>query len=658
MRIAVTDIETNRLVNPDIIHVVCIKDLLDSSSLTFPNPQTDPKPFLSYAETVDTWVTHNGIHFDIVQLDRLLGGYSSLFKDALDHHRVIDTLVLSRLLNYRLDAGHSLEAWGERLGYPKIKFNNWDTLTDEMVTYCHRDVEITEKVYNLFLKYIQSDEWKTAIDIEHRCAYYCQKMHENGFFFDIEGCKALRADIVEQLEVLDNEIKTAFPPRSRLVREITPSLTKHGTLHRKDFKWLRGLDTGESDGCLDLTPYSAGSPFSLIEFEEFNPGSVKQIVERLNEAGWKPTERTKGHIEALKTYQRANKNNRSRLKERLDGFARYGWTVSEENLKTLPDDAPKPARTLTKRLLLDRRRSTLEEWITSYERGDGTEVTGRIHGRFNSIGTWTHRLSHSEPNQANIVRIIVGPSGDPVKGFDGGYGVEFRSMWRAAPGKTLVDVDAEGIQLRILAHYMDDERFTEALVNGSSKDGTDVHTLNQRALGSVCSSRAVAKTFIYSWLLGAGPSKTASILGCSLGEAKSARDQFLTFYPGLERLRTETIPKDASRGYFVGIDGRKVKCNSEHLMLSGYLQNGETVLMKKALDIWYNRAIANGLDPQRDFKLVDFVHDEFVVEAEEDTAEEIMSYMVDSIREAGEFFNLKCPHQGNGHIGYTWAEVH
>lgn len=650
MRIAVADIETNRLINPDRIHLIVVKDLLDSQTHIFRNPQDDPEPFLSYAKTVDQWVFHNGISFDCVHINRLLSDPSLSGSPVLDHHRAIDTLVLSRLLNYRIDGGHSLEAWGERLGYPKIHFTNFDELTEDMVTYCVRDVEITERLYNTFRRYLEAEEWQCAIEIEHQCAYYCQVMHENGFWFDIEACRALHSDICQQLEVLDNEIKLAFPPRSRLVREITPSLTKHGTLHLKDFKWLP-----RDNGGIDLSPYSDGCTFSLIEFEEFNPGSVRQIVERLNEAGWKPTEKTKGHIEALKTYQRAPRNSREKLRERLQEFQKWGWTVSEENLATLPPDAPKPARTLTKRLLLDRRRSTLEEWIAAYERS----ASGRIHGKFSSIGSWTHRLSHSEPNQANIVRIVLGPDGTtPVTGFDGGYGYEFRSMWRAAPGTCLVDVDAEGIQLRILAHYMGDERFTEALVNGSSKDGTDVHTLNQRALGPVCGSRAIAKTFIYSWLLGAGPGKTASILGCSLSEAKEARDQFLEFYPGLQRVREEIIPRDASRGYFVGIDGRRVRCNSEHLMLSGYLQNGETVLMKKALDIWYKRALDAGLDPKVDFKLVDFVHDEFVVEAMEGVAQEIMGYMTESIYLAGEFFNLRCPHQGNGHIGYNWAEVH
>lgn len=523
-----------------------------------------------------------------------------------------------------------------------------------MITYCLRDVEITAKLYELFLKYINSKEWREAIELEHRCAIYCEEMHRNGFSFDLQSCTQLHTDICLKLKDLDEEIKRAFPPRSKLVREITPSITKHGTLHRKDFKWIPLVD-----GRIDLTPYSDGATFSLIEFEEFNPGSVKQIVERLNEAGWKPTDRTKGHIEHLKKYQRAPKSNRQKLKERLDEYAIYGWTISEENLRTLPDDAPKPARTLTQRLLLDRRRSTLEEWINAYNKGDGSgEPTGRIHGKFSSIGSWTHRLSHSEPNQANIVRIVTRKDSEgndiPIPGFEGGYGLEFRQMWQAAPGKVLVDVDAEGIQLRILAHYMDDPKFTEALVNGSSKDGTDVHTLNQRALGDVCGSRAVAKTFIYSWLLGAGPGKTASILGCSLAEAKSARDRFLEFYPRLDALRKETIPRDASRGYFVGIDGRKVLCNSEHLMLSGYLQNGEAVLMKKALDIWHRRLTELKIP----FTLVDFVHDEFVCETEEGAANDVMEIMKDSIRIAGEYFNLKCPHSGNGHIGHTWADVH
>jgi DNA polymerase I len=571
---------------------------------------------------------HNGIHFDAHHISRLL--------HYIDPQRVIDTLILSRLVDYSRDGGHSLDAWGERLGYRKIKFTDFGQFSPQMLTYCKRDVEIT---YQLWISYLSSywhdPAWKPAIDLELKCAVLGEEMSANGFPFDIETAKELKSLFEKKLSVLDKEIKDVFPAKSVLVREITPVATKHGTIHKKDFRWAVS-----PSGELDLTSFSVDCPFSLIKFEEFNPGSTKQIVSRMNEAGWKPVEKTKKHIEVERELRQCRSRiKRKELEEKLRELKVVGWKISEKNLETLPDDAPQAAKKLTERLVIARRLSTLEEWISAYR-----EDSQCVHGVFNTIGCWTHRFSHVGPNFANIVSV------------DKPFGREMRGLWRAEEDSYLIDVDAEGIQLRVLAHYMDDEAFTDALVNGDKDLGTDAHSLNKRALGDVCQTRDQAKTFIYSWLLGAGVSMTSSILRCSLSAAKQARENFENFYPGLKHLRKVLIPMDASRGFFVGLDGRKVPCDSEHHMLSGYLQNGEVIIMKTA---WL-LADATLKALRLPFKWINLVHDEFVVLTPRDLelANEVKTVLSNSIVEAGELLNLKCPMAGSGDIGTSWAEIH
>src|SRR5690606_27859221 len=126
------------------------------------------------------------------------------------------------------------------------------------------------------------------------------------------------------------------------------------------------------------------------------------------------------------------------------------------------------------------------------------------------------------------------------------------SLWRARPGHRLIGTDADGLQMRIFAHYVNDEELINALIRGSKEDKTDIHSVHERKLGQPCKSRDAAKTFIYAWLLGAGLGKVSEILECSMAEARSAVESFIKSYPLLSWLKKEQIPADASRGYFVG----------------------------------------------------------------------------------------------------------
>lgn len=612
---------------------MCCKEVKSGREYVFERPDLSPQEFLDFSKQVTTWVFHNGLGFD----------YPTLVRYSLDTHirlgDIRDTLVCSRLLNYSMEGGHSLEAYGTRFGIPK-GLVDFSTYSPEMKEYCLRDLEITLRLYKELKPYFESDQWKESLHTEHTLAWLCTTLTNTGFHFDYESAQALRSEIEAKLKELDDELANAFPPKSSLIREIVPKATKHGTISRTDFRWLAPDDKG----VVDLSPFSPGAAFSLVSFNPFNPGSPKQIVERLNSAGWKPYEKTTGHIEA----------ERKRDKERLKEYQVYGWKVSEANLATLPDTAPEPARKLVQRLTIASRLSDLDEWFQAY-----SHTTGRIHGTFNHIGSWTGRMSHNKPNMANIPSARYVPKVKPKKplwGVEGYYGCEMRSLWSCPAGKRLIGVDAESIQLRVLAHYMEDHGFTKAISEGKSDDGTDAHTLNMSKLGSVCKDRDTAKTFIYAWLLGAGEKKTADILECSLEEAIEARRKFLEAYPGLKHLREVTIPRDAKRGYFIGFDKRLVLCDNNHKMLSGYLQNGEKVIMAKALSIWYPTLKSRSLP----FKFVNFVHDEFVLETEDDdqVALEVKKIVEDSIYQAGVELGLKCPQLGTGKMGYNWLEVH
>lgn len=523
---------------------------------------------------------------------------------------------------------------------------------------CLSDVEINYLLYKRFEKFIHSPVWKPALETEHFIASFCLELHQNGFAFDFDEAVRLRQTISQEVAGLDEQMRSGFAPKVRLIREYTPRLTKHGTIAKNSVP--RDL--------LDLSDYTADAPFSQITYEEFSARSHKQRIERLWEAGWQPVNKSKSHREADKELGQLRRKRKKttadqarmvELEAKLADYQTSGWmTTDEENLQTLPADAPQEFKSLARFVILSNRVSTLDSWIKVYD-----HTTGRIHGSFNGIGAWTQRMSHDKPNMGNI------PKFDAKQPDKTPYSDKMRSLWIAGHGSYLVGVDAESIQLRIFGHYLNDKGFIDALVAGRKEDGTDPHSLNQRALGRVCKSRDDAKTFIYAWLLGAGLVRVSQILGCSVEEAREANDNFVEFYPGLAYLKQHVIPVDAARGYFQGLDGRYVRIwgddddSRAHFCLAGYLQNGEAVIMKRATQVWHPKLRAEGVP----FKSVNFVHDEWQVKVPQDmeVAKYVATTMADAIRQVGVDLGLNCPLAGsvlNAHgklaVGDNWMETH
>lgn len=634
----IIDIETDDLNATKIWCVVCrevksgevhvFRNLHDSSSV-------DLRKWHSFASGVGCWIAHNGLGFDLPTLVRfdLLTPSSYL--------RCIDTLVVSRLSDYSIDGGNSLDAWGQRLGEKKTYFKDFSQLTQEMVDYCIQDTLVTLKLYRRFLPMLRSEQWKKALRVEHDMAIICHDMNRNGFFFDYDSGLKIFKDISAEKEAIEAEFQELFPPKLEAVKELKYSVTKAGQENHHVRKAKSEYASWQvKDGkliCYDYVP--------------FDPASPRDRIDRMWEAGWKPVERTKGHILYLKE--------REKDPVRGEKFARYGWTMSEENVATLPPDAPEGAKKLAKWVTLQGRLLIIRQWLEAYN-----PETQRIHGQFLHIGSWTGRMSHNAPNSANIFSPFHLQKGQTEADLTAVEEVKYkhdkiaRACWSVPEGRFLVGTDAEGIQLRILAHTLDNQDYAKAIAEGRKEDKTDIHNVNMRALNGnsdVCRDRDTAKTFIYAFLLGAGTGKVAQILSCTNPEAIDAVDRFMRSTGGLYELKKERIPQMARKGGFTGLDGRFVKCTSEHLMLAGILQNGEACVMKYANVMWRKEAKASGIW----FKQVNFVHDEWQVEVKsKEDAEELGRIQREAIKQVGLDLGVKCPLAGTTDVGFNWAETH
>lgn len=633
MRIAVIDIETDAI-DATVIWCIITREADSTEHKVWLHPFTD---FLEYAKTVDFWVAHNGLTFDIPVINRLLN-------TNLDLKKVIDTFVISRLVSYSSFQTHGLDELGASLGIRKKPFNDFSQLTPVMIEYCKQDVDVTLKVYNFYKKYIWDESWAKAIRLEHDTVLVCEDMRANGFCFDKETAGELLSSVTSRMAELESLFQEQWPPELVEVSRIQYRMTKKGELFATVTNAIERYPKTEVQG-EELVCY---------DYQTFNPGSTIQRVRKLWEAGWQPTEKTKTHFKFSSQGEVGKRWGTTMMtpqlyQEKKEHFEYYGWTVSEENLLTLPESAPEAAKRLAEWLTLEGRRSSLVEWIGQ------CKPDGRIHGKFWHIGAWTHRMAHSAPNSANISAAFHGEPRNAVEEVKKEYDGKLRALWRASPGAYLVGTDAAGIQLRVLCHYMKSEEYREAILTGRKEDETDIHNLNKRALGPICRDRDTSKTFVYAWLLGAGTAKVARILNCTNKQAKEAINNFLTELPGLSKVKKGMIPRDARRGYFVGLDGRKVQCNNEHLMLAGYLQNGEAVATKMWIRDWRIEVDKLGLN----YKHVNYVHDEVQVEVQsEEDAKILQQVQKESMLRVSDELGLFCPLDVESRVGVDWYETH
>lgn len=580
------------------IHCIVCKELgkPDDEMQVFSGKDMSSR-FKLFAKSITEVIGHNIIQYDLPVLEKLLDVH-------FDPRCVTDTVVLSRLLYVGRPGGHSLEAWGDKLKHLKIglDINDWSKLTPEILERCKNDVCLNEKVYYELKRIFDRNPgtFDKAGQLEHDIQRVCLDMHNNGFRFDKQTAEDIREELTGRLAALDTAISEAFPPYVQY--------TQLKTKIREDI---------------------------IV----FNPSSPKQIIDRLWEAGWKPVNKTKG-----------SKKNEDPIKK--DKFDKYGWSLDETNLATLPENAPEGLKVLVERRMLQARVNTLKEWLGCYDDRDG-----RIHGRFNPLGAATHRCTHSNPNLGNVATKKTIKYNTPhLRDTAIDLGGRMRSLWICDDNSWLVGCDMESAHLRIFAHMINDEGFIKALLSGKKEDGTDPHSVNKTILGAACVDRNRAKTFIFSFLNGAAAPKVSEIFGCTLKIAKSALHGFVGAYPGLKKLKQEVFPRDAARGYFIAIDGRKIICDSEHLMMGMYLQSTESILMKYANLMWRKKLDEAGIN----YKQVNWVHDEWVTEVygSKEDAELVGKIQSECIREVGELFYLRCPMGGEYKVGKNWLDVH
>jgi len=534
-------------------------------------------------QDADKIIGHNILGFDIPVIKKLHG------IDLYNADKVVDTLVLSRLFNPTREGGHSIAKWGYKLGIPKKDSPEWTSFNEEMLSYCQRDVSINFKLFN-YLKKESIGFSKDSIMLEHKVTYLLEEQKRNGFLFDYEKAMMLTSELSSKLKETEDKVHETFQPIWIDDKLITPKLKKDGQLSKQGLTEQEYTDIIE--GRLEQ------KPFMRKTLQEFNLGSRKQIGQRLQELGWKPNK-----------------------------FTPTGQAIVDEStLKKIKHI--KEAQLIADFLLYQKRLAQVHSWIEAVNKTDN-----RVHASVICTGAITGRMAHRSPNMAQVPSV------------SSPYGKECRACWTVPEGYKLVGIDASGLELRMLAHYMADKEYINEIING------DIHTTNREFAG--LKSRDEAKTFIYALIYGAGDEKIGRIINGSKDSGRALRERFLSSLPALRTLK-QRVDRASQKKYLKGLDGRKIIIRNRHSALNSLLQGGGAIVMKKALTLLDLDLKLNTIDA----KIVANIHDEWQIEVKESQADYVGRAGVQAIKDAGIHYKMRCPLDGEYKIGGSWYETH
>ena len=650
------DCETDGLLAElSVIHSLVLRDIDKGTVHSFANQPNYPKVDEGLRELMDAEFIcgHNVIKFDIPALKNVYPWFKP-------RGLVRDTLVLSRLIKAdikdddfafakKMDrkgtphlfpkhmiGKHSLESWGYRLGEWKGDYSDarkaeakalgikdkaeilrfiWGTWNKPMQDYCEQDVAVTAKLREFFEKKLLDDWGQHCVELEHEIAWLIARQEQYGVGFDEQLAAQFYARLIGHRQRLENQLQQAFPPK---------------TIETVFIPKVNNKKMG----------YVKGEPFIKRQVVPFNPGSRQQIAERLMEKGWEPIAYGK------------------------DGVP----TVDDEVLTTLK--IPE-AEVLKEFFVIDKRLGALangkQAWMKHVR-------NGRIHPEVITNGAVTGRMTH---------RVVVNVPGeiDKKTGEKQLYGKECRELFVPSKGKKQVGCDADSLEGRVMGHFMgfyDGGAYTQSLLYGNKKDGTDNHSRTAAALSEWHCHRETAKTFFYALIYGAFDPKLGDILSAKGGKkpkeavGKRARAAVMKGIPGLGTLVEALTAKAKACGYIKGIDGRKLRVRSAHAILNTLFQSAGAVVMKEAAIILDTELCgvkpsvigtqgieaATKLIPGDDYEFMLNYHDEWQLDVKPEHTEHVSNEACEAIRKAGDFYKFRCPLKGNADVGTSWAATH
>jgi len=466
-----------------------------------------------------------------------------------------------------------------------------------------RDTLIESQLYNPIRDGGHSLEaWGKTLGFEkgdfHDFAHYSPEM--------LEYCKRdteVTRLVAQKLEVEGKPFKPKAYELECKVRAIIDKQQKNGFAFKIKEAMILQAQLQDELSTLERKAEEDFEPTEVVlktktKYIPFNIASRKQIADRLQAKGWEPTQMTeKGNVII-------NEAVLSKIK--------------------LPE-----AKMFNRYFLLQKRTGLLKSWIMACQEDN------RVRGSVMTLRTITGRMAHAVPNMAQVPAVY-----SP-------YGRECRGLWTVddVSKYRLVGVDASGLELRCLAHYMNDPEYTNIVLTG------DVHTANQERAG--LKTRDQAKTFIYAFLYGAGAAKIGKVVGGTAKHGQQLITRFLNNMPALKHLRM-LVSKEAAGDTIKALDGRLLHIRSEHAALNTLLQGAGAIVCKQ----WLVHIMERVIKAKLDARLVASIHDEYQFEVAIPDIERFCRLTKEAMTQTTKTLKMKCELDCDYKVGKTWADTH
>lgn len=322
-----------------------------------------------------------------------------------------------------------------------------------------------------------------------------------------------------------------------------------------------------------------------------------------------------------------------------------GYSTNAETLESLRPYSPVVDAILKYR--------TYAKLLSTYVEGllKALGPDGRIHSTFIQTEARTGRISSTEPNLQNI----------PIRTE---LGSRLRSYFVAGAGQTLVDADYSQIELRILAHITGDEAMQQAFLSGA-----DIHRSTAAKIYHLPEEnithelRSSAKAINFGIMYGKGAFSLSKDLGVSVKEADQFLHTYLDAFPKVDGYMKNCIGRAKKKGYVETLFGRRrplpelqssnfqVRSSGERMARNTPIQGTAADIIKLAMvHVWQRLR-----DEHLQARLLLQVHDELIVEAPEEEAEQVKALLLQEMEQVVQY---SVPLTAEVGTGKTWLDAH